>query len=463
MLHRDLHLDFNEAFAPQQASGISESELETVTANFVQVHRALTAMHEIGQVQFMHLPLLEEVISHIEERAAELRQNFDTMVVLGIGGSGLGAKAVEEAVLGPSYGPPAEGGKKLFVLDTLDPDCLSRLFASLDLSRTVFNVVSKSGNTVETMAQFLHCWELLRQKLGAEASRKHWIMTTDPQKGVLRQIANQENLESFDILPGVGGRFSVLSPVGLLPSAFLGVSIRELVEGAIRMIKRCQREDLWTNPAGMLAVVAYLLAEKHGRKQLVVFNYAERFNRTVEWFRQLWAESLGKRYDLEGKEVRAGITPIHASGPRDQHSQMQLYVEGPADKMVMLWSQEKFDTDLSIPKLYPEIESLGYLGGKTMSEILNAELSATEASLKEAGVPSFKLSFYGPDPYSLGQIFYLFEIATVYAGGLLGVNPYDQPGVELGKKYLYGRLGRRGAEEFGAVLARKLKNKRYVI
>ncbi|MCC7344278.1 MAG: glucose-6-phosphate isomerase [Deltaproteobacteria bacterium] len=464
MSHRDLHLDFNEAFAPQQPAGISEPELEAATPNFIQVHRALQAMHEIGQVQFLHLPYLDEVLDNVERRAEELRGSFDNMVVLGIGGSGLGAKAVEEAIFGPIFagGVPLPV-KRLYVLDTLDPDYLSRLFDGLDLERSIFNVVSKSGNTVETMAQFMYLYDLLKKRLGPERFRRHLIMTTDPQKGALRQIAREENFECFDILPGVGGRFSVLSPVGLLPAAFLGVSIRELAEGAIRMIKRCKGEDIWTNPAAMLAMVTTLLAERRGRKNLVVFNYSERLNRCAEWFRQLWAESLGKRYDLEGKEVWAGITPIQASGPRDQHSQMQLYAEGPRDKMVMLWSQEKFDADLKIPKLYPEIESLSYLGGKTFAEVLHAEMVATEQSLKESGVPSFKLMCYDADAYTLGQLFYLFEIATVHVGGLLGVNPYDQPGVELGKKYIYGKLGRTGSEEFGATLARKLKDKRYVV
>ncbi len=464
MPHRDLHLDFNEAFAPQQPNGVTEAELEAAIPSFLQVHRALQAMHEIGQAQFLNLPYLEEVLSHVEERAGELRGAFDTMVVLGIGGSGLGAKAVEEAIFGPVFaGAVPLPVKRLFVLDTLDPDYLGRLFSGLDLERTVFNVVSKSGNTVETMAQFMYLYDLLKKRLGAERFRRHLLMTTDPQKGALRQIAREEELESFEILPGVGGRFSVLSPVGLLPAAFLGVSIRELAEGAVRMIKRCKGEDLWTNPAAMLAMVSCLLAQQRGRANLVVFNYAERLNRCVEWFRQLWAESLGKRFTLEGQEVRAGITPIQASGPRDQHSQMQLYVEGPQDKQVMLWSQEKFDGDLKIPKIYPEIDSLSYLGGKSFGEVLHAELISTEQSLKEAGVPSYRLMLYGADAYGLGQLFYLLEIATVYVGGLLGVNPYDQPGVELGKKYIYGKLGRPGSEEFGATLARKLKDKRYIV
>jgi glucose-6-phosphate isomerase len=185
--------------------------------------------------------------------------------------------------------------------------------------------------------------------------------------------------------------------------------------------------------------------------------------RAVEWYSQLFAESLGKKLNLQGEEIRAGITPISASGPRDQHSQMQLYVEGPKDKMVMFWQQEKFDTDIKVPPIYPEKENLNYLGGKKISDILYAEILATEQALREAGVPSFKLSIFGSDPYTLGQLFFLMEIATVYLGGLFNVNPYNQPGVEQGKKYLYGKLGREGFADFGGVLARRLKEKRYVV
>lgn len=464
MPHRDLHLDFNESIAKGNIQGVTEPELSGLTDNFNQVHRALTVMHGMGQVQFMNLPYLEDTLENVALAGEKLREQFDTMVVLGIGGSGLGAKAIQEASQGPVWpGMPLDGKKALHVLDTLDPDQISRVFDALDLKRTVFNVVSKSGNTVETMSQFLILYELMKKKLGPEEFRRHFLMTTDAQKGALRKICQDEGLQSFEILPGVGGRFSVLSPVGLLPAAFLGVSVSEMAEGAIRMDKRCKVGDLWTNPAALLAAFTYLLAERHGKKQLVLFSYDDNLGSAVEWFRQLWAESLGKRMDLTGKEVRAGITPVHSAGPRDQHSQVQLYVDGPPDKMVMFWVQENFRHDQVIPSLFPDIESLNYLGGKSVSEVLAAEQLATERALSEAGTPSFRMNLFGRDPYTLGQLFYLLEIATVYAGGLYNVNPYDQPGVELGKKYLYGKLGRQGFEEFGANLARSIKDKRYIV
>ena len=464
MPHRDIHIDFNNAIDPQDKAGISDETLASMAGNWLEVHRGLQAMAEMGQVQFTYLPFLEDTLADIQKRAEGLRQKFDVMVVLGIGGSALGAKALQQACLGaPIPGKALPGEKGLYVLDTLDPNYLNRFIENLDPERTVFNVVSKSGNTVETMTHFLIFYDFLKSRLGEKRFRQNIVMTTDPASGTLRQLCEEEGIESFEILKGVGGRFSVLSPVGLLPAAFLGISPQEMAEGAIHMDKRCRLEDLWTNPAAMLALVTYLLNEKRGRKQLVLFNYAENLNASVDWFSQLWAESLGKEKNLKGETVQSGITPITASGPRDQHSQVQLYVEGPRDKMVMFWQQEKFKKDITIPSPYPEKDSLNYLGGKKLSDILYAEILATEQAMKEAGVPSFKLTTLDTDPYSMGQLFFLLEVATVYVGGLLGVNPYDQPGVELGKKFIYGKLGRKGYEEFGGVLARKLKEKRYLV
>ena len=464
MSHRDIHIDFNNCIDPEGKTGISDADLEGALPQWLQVHRALHAMAEMGQIQFTHLPYLEGSIDDIQIRAAAIADRFDHLVVLGIGGSALGAEAIQEACLGSVVpGEARPGQKKLTVLDTLDPDYLSRFLDSLDLEKTAFNVVSKSGNTVETMSQFLIVYDRLKKSLGEKNFRSHLIMTTDPEQGALRRLCREENLESFEILKGVGGRFSVLSPVGLFPAAFLGISIQELTEGARHMDRRCQLEDLWTNPAAMLSLVVWLLHQKKSCNQWVVMNYSENLRSTQDWFGQLVAESLGKEKSLEGKIVNAGITPILSSGPRDQHSQVQLYSEGPRDKMVMFWQQEQFNKDLVVPEIFSEVDSLGYLGGKKLSDILYAEMLATEQALKEAGVPNFKMTVLQSDAYSLGQIFYLYEVSTVYLGGLLNVNPYDQPGVELGKKYIYGKLGRQGYEEYAGILGRKLKDKRYLV
>lgn len=464
MPHRDIHIDFNHCIHPDNENGLSDADLEQALPGWLQVHRALHAMAEMGQVQFTHLPYLEGSLEDVQIRGTALAEKFDHMVVLGIGGSALGAKAIREACMGPvSSQLPTTSIKKLSVLDTLDPDYLAQWLEGIHLDKTVFNVVSKSGNTVETMTQFLIIYDRLKKTLGEKNFRSHLVMTTDPDQGSLRKICREEGLESFEILKGVGGRFSVLTPVGLVPAAFLGIPVNELAEGAQHMDRRCQLEDPWTNPAAMLSLVVWLLHQKKGLNQWVVMNYAERLRATQDWLGQLVAESLGKAKSLNGDKVHTGITPIMSSGPRDQHSQVQLYTEGPRDKMVMLWQQEQFDHDQEIPKVYSDMKSLGYLGGKKLSDILYAEILATEQALKEAGVPNFKMTVLKSDAYTLGQIFYLYEVTTVYLGGLLNVNPYDQPGVELGKKYIYGKLGRQGFEEYAGVLGRKLKEKRYLV
>lgn len=470
MLHRDIHIDFNHVIDASESWGLSDQNLIDAEAPWLEVHRALHAMAEVGQAQFIRLPYLEALFEDIQKQALNFREHFDTLVVLGIGGSALGAKAINLACMGPEGMGLGKGAPRLIVLDTLDPDYWHGVMDSLDLSRTLFNVVSKSGNTVETMAQFLWVQAQLKKRLGP-AFGKHLVMTTDPESGVLRHLARERHWQSFEILKGVGGRFSVLSPVGMFPAAFLGLNLQEFAAGAQRMERRCQLEDLWTNPAAMLSVVIHCLNQIRGKTQLVVFNYAESLRGAADWFAQLWAESLGKAKDLQGKQINSGITPIVASGPRDQHSQMQLYGEGPADKMVMFWEQEEFSQDASVPVLgktrlalkSKEQESLDYLVGKTFSQILHAEVLSTEQALKEKQVPNFKLSLLKPEAYNLGQLFFLMEVATVYVGGLLGVNPYDQPGVELGKQYLYGQLGRPGYEKHGGVMARKLKDKRYLV
>ncbi len=463
MPHRDLHIDFNHSIDPQGESGVSEVDLEEMAPLWAQARQALLAMHEMGQVQFMHLPYLDTVVQEVEEGAQALRQKFDQMVVLGMGGAALGTRAIQQACHPLESTETSPEKKNVVVLDTLDPAAMALFMERLSPERTVFNVVSKSGNTVETMSQFLFFYDLLKKRLGEGKFREHFVVTTDPASGALRQLVQQEGLKSFPILKGVGSRFSVLSPVGLLPAAFSGVSIRDLVGGAIHMDKRCRLADLWTNPAAMLAVVIFLLHKKYGKNQWVLWNYSEPFHGAVHWFCQLWSESLAKRVDTQGNVIFSGVTPLPAQGPRDQYSQMQLYSEGPRDKMVLFIQQDRVEQDFVVPPLFQDLASLHYLGGKTFSEILLAEILATEQALKETQVPSCKLYLYGNDAYTLGQFFYLMQVTTVYVGALMGVNPYDQPGVELGKKYIYGKLGRLGFEAHGGVLARKIKEKRYIV
>ena len=265
-----------------------------------------------------------------------------------------------------------------------------------------------------------------------------------PRKGALRQIAEAEGIPALPVPENVGGRFSVLSPVGLLPAAVCGVDVDELLAGAAAMEARCRTEELRRNPAGMLATLLHAADTEQGRSIHVLMPYVDRLRSVALWFQQLWAESLGKAHDLHGGSVHTGPTPLAAVGATDQHSMLQLFMEGPHDKVVLFVAVEDMGGDVAIPSRHPEISSLGYLGGASLGRLLDAERRATAEALRRGGRPNATILLPRVDARALGEFIMLFQIATVYAGALYGVDPLDQPGVELGKVLTYGLMGREG-------------------
>jgi glucose-6-phosphate isomerase len=390
------------------------------------------------------------VVDEIEKFAEHQGQVFENIVVLGIGGSALGTIAVKTALLNPYWNELDQEGReffpRLYVLDNPDPATFSAFLDRIDLGRTLFNVISKSGGTAETMSQLLIVRSLLEARLG-EAYRGHLLFTTDPQKGVLRKLAQEEGIPALPVPANVGGRFSVLSAVGLLPAALVGIPIRELLAGAKEMDERCRSAKLEENPAGVFAVLQYLADTEQHAPIHVMMPYSDRLRDVADWFRQLWAESLGKERTRDGGEVFAGPTPVKSLGATDQHSQVQLYIEGPFDKTITFVVEAGNDTDMEIPNVYPDVEELGYLGGHTLGELLRVEKEATEAALAQRGRMNMTIELDAVNARSIGELFMLLQIATVYAGGLYGVDPLDQPGVELGKQLTYGIMGRAGFEK----------------
>ena len=245
----------------------------------------------------------------------------------------------------------------------------------------------------------------------------------------------------------------MLTPVGLVPAALIGVDVRQLLRGAADANDICWQKKPERNPALAAALVHWALDRRHRKNINVVFAYSSFLWGMAFWYRQLWAESLGKRVDRNGAEVHTGQTPVAALGVTDQHSQLQLYMEGPADKIITFWEVARHRTELRIPKDFSRYEAFGYLGGKTMAALFQAERIATEAALTEAGRPNCRWTLPRVDEYNLGAFLQMLEFQTAFAGELYGVNAFDQPGVELGKKMTYGLMGRKGYEEF----AKKLK------
>jgi glucose-6-phosphate isomerase len=451
-----LILDYNRMLAPATGGrGIEPARLEAAAGRFRDIHADVDGRRAAGELAFLELPYESTVVERIRSFADGLGQSFGTIVVLGIGGSALGTVALQNALLRPHWNELDDEGRdyypRLYVMDNVDPTTFGPLLQRLDPARTLFNVVSKSGATAETMAQFMIVRERLRHVLGEDGTRGHLLFTTDPEHGILRRIADDEGIATLPVPSGVGGRFSVLSAVGLLPAALVGVDIEALLAGAADMDQRCRTAELLDNPAGLFATLQHLADTERGAPMHVMMAYSDRLYSVADWFRQLWAESLGKQRDRSGNEVFRGPTPIKALGATDQHSQVQLYIEGPFDKTLTFLTAREFSSDLAIPQVYQDVPELGYLGGRSLGELLDAERQATSAALAARGRMNMTVELPRIDAHGMGQLLMMLQIATVYAGALYDVDPLDQPGVELGKQLTYALMGRAGYDSPPAV------------
>lgn len=363
------------------------------------------------QQGFLALPKVKAQVLAVKALAEKMKGRFEDIVVLGIGGSALGITCLRDALKGPFWN--FSGKPRLFVLDNLDT--ISDVEALVNLDKTLFIVISKSGTTPETMAQYFYFKE--------KVSKENFVFITDPESGELRRMGRAMGIPMLDIPENVGGRFSVLSPVGLFPAALLGIDIEELLSGADEMGARFLKTEMELNLPFQFATVQYLLEWDRGVHMTVMMPYSTRLYSLADWYRQLLAESIGK----EGR----GLTPIRALGVTDQHSQSQLYNEGPKDKLICFLQVEK-GSDLSIPAV--GVPALNYLSGVSFHELMNTEKKGTEHALTEYKKPTLTITVPEVSAYELGQLFMFFEASIAFLGEYYRINAFDQPGVELGKK-----------------------------
>jgi glucose-6-phosphate isomerase len=439
-----LSLDYNYAMAEFLGeNGLKDTDISDLTPRLAALDQELASQRQSGQAGFMELPYQTEAVKEIRKVAKPLLEWCWDVVVLGLGGAAHGVRALHQALRPPQHNkfPMARRNHKLglWVADNIDPDYFFGLLDGLDLRRTCFNVIS-TGDSAETAAQFQWVYSLLKGRVGEEKARERLVITMDQEQGPLRNLAARENLHSLTVPRTAGGRFSVLSAVGLLPAMLTGIDIEELLAGARAMDQRLKDAPADGNPAYRLAALWYLFATAKERCTLVFMPYASSLAELAEWFCQLWAGSLGKK--------ASGSTPVKALGTTDQHSQLQLYLEGPTDKLITFLTVDKFQQSLEIPDSYPDEAALSYLGGRSMQEMLRAEQQAAAFNLTGAGRPNLALHLPEINPFTIGQLIYLLEVATVAAASLFGVKVFDQPGVERSKQTTYGLLNRPGFENF---------------
>ena len=443
-MKNQIRLDVNPMMAEYVGPrGISRAELDAKIPAMKQAHAAVEAGRGKDMQGWMDLPYNQnKIVAEIEKTAEEIRGEFEAFVVLGIGGSALGPAAVQAALNHLHYNElPAEkrNGPRLYIEDNIDPERMAALMDVIDLKKTCFNVITKSGGTAETMSQYLIVTDALKAACGDDW-KKHILITTSETKGFLIKIAKREGFKTFYIPDGVGGRFSELCPVGLVAAAVCNIDIRAMLTGARDMDERCKTDDVFQNPA-LLDAGLMMLAFDKGANMSVMMPYADSLKLMADWYAQLWAESLGKNVTLDGKSCHVGQTPIKTLGVTDQHSQLQLYTEGPFDKVITFLKVNDFRATTNIPHGCDDIPTIAFLGGKSHNQLIEAERQGTEYALYKAERMCQVIELPEVSAYTIGQLLYFFELVTAYAGAILNINTFNQPGVEESKVAAYAVMG----------------------
>jgi glucose-6-phosphate isomerase len=437
-----IDFNFNQMLQPQK-NGISQKELDKMLPLAEKAYEKVNGHKGEGMQGWMSLPYNQaETVARIKEYANKVREWAESLVVLGIGGSALGTRAVFTALSNAFHNElPKEkrNAPKFYCIDNVDPSTHIELLDTIDIEKTLFCVITKSGSTSETMSQYLIISSILEKKLGKNYT-KHLVCVTSEKTGKLIVEAKTKGYETFYIPEGVGGRFSVLSPVGILPLAILGVDIEALLKGAKDMDTLCNYENIKSNIALHSACLMKCALDK-GCSMSVMMPYSDKLRYIADWYAQLWGESLGKIRITDNDTEYVGQTPVKALGVTDQHSQLQLYAQGPFDKVITFITVQDFGTDISIPST--DIKGLEFLGGHTLGQLINTEQTATQMALSNEGRLTATITLPKIDEYHLGQLIYFFQMQTAYMGAIMDINPYDQPGVEEGKNITYKLLGKK--------------------
>jgi glucose-6-phosphate isomerase len=451
-----LELDYTNVLetAVGLSHGIPKIAFDKAAESSRHVVDQIRKAHESGTLGFGTLPFDDAPVKAVENFGRSHAQ--PTLIVLGIGGSALGPAALDSALAHPN------SGKRLVVLDNIDPDFIHDSLDAINPREAIVNVIAKSGVTAETMATFAIVRQWMIDAVGDAEARKRFVVTTDPEKGDLLAIARQENYPVFAIPPNIGGRFSVLSPVGTLPAALLGFNVEAMMHGAREGAEQA-RKGFFENPALGAAFIQFVLEREKAKKVLVLFPYSQALWKFAFWFKQLWGESLGKKLDRRGRDVYYGQTPTAALGVTDQHSQLQLFIEGPNDKSFLFWDVKEFRNPLPIEHPYSGFDSMGYLKNKTIAELFRAEKQATEMALTEVRRPNATITVDRINEETMGNLIMFSQYFTAYAGEFYDINAFDQPGVEYGKKLTFAMMGRSGFSEYDTRIQETRKRGRSVI
>lgn len=433
----------NLTFKNQMAqSFINEGEIEQFQQTLYHLQIALSEKKTKGSdfLGWLNLPTEQDqnLIKDIQQTAKQIQAISDYFVVVGIGGSYLGARAAIEALSNNFSSMDASKPKILYAGHNLSEDYLAELVAFLEDKSFSLAVISKSGTTTEPAVAFRILKNLLENKFGTAGAQERIIAITDAKKGALKTLATQKHYKTYVVPDDVGGRFSVLTAVGLLPIAVAGFDVGKLMDGARRMQRICgSSSSLLVNPAALYAVNRNILYQKNFSTEILV-NYQPKLQYLGEWWKQLFGESEGK----EGK----GIFPASVNFTTDLHSMGQYIQEGRRILFETTIHIQNPEHSITIPKDEQDLDGLNYLAGKNVEFVNQMAEKGTALAHTDGGVPQLQIVIPKLDAFYLGQLFYFFELACAYSGLILDVNPFNQPGVEAYKKNMFSLLGKKGYE-----------------
>jgi glucose-6-phosphate isomerase len=449
-----VRLDVNGMMAEAIGEGgLSRAEVDTLASRAAETVRILEKRRAAGEIPFLELHRDADSLRRVMDLAADLHEEVDTLVVIGAGASSLGARAVLAAAGGAAK-------VRVVVADSVDPDSFGALLDGLDPARTAFNVISRSGDTVETLAQFLIVRDRMLRALGAIDYQRRVVITTDAASGALRQIVNDEGFRDLPIPAGLGAALGVLGPVGLFPAAMAGVRVEEMLTGAAWMDSRTRAESLWENPAHLLGAALYLAETRRRRNVVALMPFSDRLLWLGAWVAQLWTEVLGTEGDEAGTHAGSGQTVRPLVALSEEPTQARLCVAGPNDKVVVALRVEDHGREMEVPATYADLESVAYLGGKGLGSILNLEQRATEIGLQRRGRMAMTIEVPQVNAFTLGQLLHLFGAAALFTATLRHPNEADSPPIDETRSWMYGLLGRAGWEARQAEVAKWLEGKR---
>lgn len=455
-----LTLDFTNCLSEAIGAthGLTKSEVETLVAKFPKHHESIEEMRANGESGFFDLPYQD--MAELKGALKKHQGKWADLVVVATGGSALAARTLLGAIGHAAYNlqePKArKGAPRVHVLDNADPVAAHQLIEVLDLKKTLFVVVTRSGLTAETGALFMWLADQLRKKAGKAALSSQVVIVTDREKGPFADIARQEKIDVLHNPANLAGRYAILGAAGLFVAGMAGADITALLAGAGDMDKRCRHGDPYKNPAYMHSLTHYLLTRKRRKTMHVTFSFGNRLHAVGLWYNHLCSVSLGKMLNRKGKAVHVGPSPVAALGSFDLHGQQQLFAEGPFDKVVTFIVSRSHGAAAVAPQLYPKIEPLAWLKDAPFDGILEHAYVGCEHHLTAAGRPNLTVTLDAVDETHIGGLIYMLELSIAMSAELYGIDPFDAPGVEVGKQATFAQFGRPGFED----LAKRIKDHR---